>query len=167
MRMLEMRQSLRIIEQCLNQMPAGDIRTDDAKCVPPNRAEMKTSMEALIHHFKLFTQGFQVSHSNFWHYLSDYCCVRSLLAPPTQPLKHLKESLVFILYLMVPQDHTGAKLRLQDFYIWPWLIKLGRIICLQILLLSLVLSKILTNLFHRILQEHWMWCSGKLIDKST
>ena len=35
-------------------------RTDDAKCVPPNRAEMKTSMEALIHHFKLFTQGFQV-----------------------------------------------------------------------------------------------------------
>jgi len=60
MRMLEMRQSLRIIEQCLNDMPAGDVRTDDAKCVPPNRAEMKTSMEALIHHFKLFTQGFQV-----------------------------------------------------------------------------------------------------------
>merc|ERR1711862_513853 len=59
-RMAEMRQSLRIIEQCLNQMPAGDVRTDDAKCVPPTRAEMKTSMEALIHHFKLFTQGFQV-----------------------------------------------------------------------------------------------------------
>merc|ERR1711926_41529 len=61
MRMAEMRQSLRIIEQCLNQMPAGDVRTDDAKCVPPSRAEMKSSMEALIHHFKLFTQGFQVS----------------------------------------------------------------------------------------------------------
>jgi len=60
MRMLEMRQSLRIIEQCLNQMPTGDVRTDDAKCVPPNRAEMKSSMEALIHHFKLFSQGFQV-----------------------------------------------------------------------------------------------------------
>merc|ERR1712193_229359 len=60
MRMLEMRQSLRIIEQCLNQMPEGDVRTDDAKCVPPSRAEMKSSMEALIHHFKLFTQGFQV-----------------------------------------------------------------------------------------------------------
>merc|ERR1712212_225215 len=60
MRMLEMRQSLRIIEQCLNGMPAGDVRTDDAKCVPPSRAEMKTSMESLIHHFKLFTQGFQV-----------------------------------------------------------------------------------------------------------
>merc|ERR1719438_616118 len=56
----DMRKSLRIIEQCLNQMPAGDVRTDDAKCVPPTRAEMKTSMEALIHHFKLFTQGFQV-----------------------------------------------------------------------------------------------------------
>uniref|UniRef100_A0A1B0EX09 Complex I-49kD n=2 Tax=Phlebotomus papatasi TaxID=29031 RepID=A0A1B0EX09_PHLPP len=55
-----MRQSLRIIEQCLNQMPPGEVRTDDAKVVPPSRAEMKTSMEALIHHFKLFTQGYQV-----------------------------------------------------------------------------------------------------------
>jgi len=59
-RMQEMRQSLRIIHQCLNRMPEGDVRTDDAKCVPPSRAEMKTSMEALIHHFKLYTQGFQV-----------------------------------------------------------------------------------------------------------
>jgi len=59
-RMAEMRQSLRVIEQCLNGMPEGDIRTDDAKCVPPTRAEMKTSMEALIHHFKLYTQGFTV-----------------------------------------------------------------------------------------------------------
>ena len=64
MRMLEMRESLRIIEQCLNQMPEGDVRTDDAKCVPPSRAEMKTSMESLIHHFKLFTQGFQVIITN-------------------------------------------------------------------------------------------------------
>jgi len=59
-RIQEMRQSLRIMEQCLNKMPEGDVRTDDAKCVPPSRAEMKTSMEALIHHFKLYTQGFQV-----------------------------------------------------------------------------------------------------------
>uniref|UniRef100_A0A1B0CDK6 Complex I-49kD n=1 Tax=Lutzomyia longipalpis TaxID=7200 RepID=A0A1B0CDK6_LUTLO len=59
-RIEEMRQSLRIIEQCLNQMPPGEVRTDDAKIVPPSRAEMKTSMEALIHHFKLFTQGYQV-----------------------------------------------------------------------------------------------------------
>lgn len=59
-RVEEMRQSLRIIDQCLNQMPAGEIKTDDAKVTPPSRSEMKTSMEALIHHFKLFTQGYQV-----------------------------------------------------------------------------------------------------------
>ena len=59
-RLFEMRESLRIMHQCLNQMPEGDIRTDDAKCVPPSRAEMKSSMEALIHHFKLYTQGFTV-----------------------------------------------------------------------------------------------------------
>ncbi|XP_077290025.1 NADH dehydrogenase (ubiquinone) 49 kDa subunit [Arctopsyche grandis] len=59
-RLEEMRQSLRIIDQCLNQMPAGEIKTDDAKLCPPSRQEMKTSMEALIHHFKLFTQGYQV-----------------------------------------------------------------------------------------------------------
>jgi len=59
-RMREMRESLRIMYQCLNDMPEGDVQTDDAKCVPPSRAEMKTSMEALIHHFKLYTQGFTV-----------------------------------------------------------------------------------------------------------
>lgn len=59
-RVEEMRQSLRIIYQCLNQMPPGEVRVDDAKVVPPRREEMKTSMEALIHHFKLYTQGFQV-----------------------------------------------------------------------------------------------------------
>ena len=59
-RLAEMRESLRIILQCLNQMPEGDVLTDDAKCVPPARAEMKSSMEALIHHFKLYTQGFTV-----------------------------------------------------------------------------------------------------------
>ncbi|XP_031826878.1 NADH dehydrogenase (ubiquinone) 49 kDa subunit isoform X1 [Nomia melanderi] len=59
-RVEEMRQSLRIIYQCLNQMPEGEVRVDDAKIVPPRREEMKTSMEALIHHFKLYTQGFTV-----------------------------------------------------------------------------------------------------------
>jgi len=59
-RLEEMRQSLRIIDQCLNQMPPGPIKTDDAKLTPPSRAEMKTSMEAIIHHFKLFSQGFTV-----------------------------------------------------------------------------------------------------------
>merc|ERR1719348_2466376 len=51
-----MRQSVRIIEQCLNKMPPGEIKIDDAKISPPNRREMKDSMESLIHHFKLFTE---------------------------------------------------------------------------------------------------------------
>ncbi|NXN19839.1 NDUS2 protein, partial [Indicator maculatus] len=55
-----MRQSLRIIHQCLNKMPPGEIKVDDAKVSPPKRAEMKTSMESLIHHFKLYTEGYQV-----------------------------------------------------------------------------------------------------------
>ncbi|CAH8464511.1 unnamed protein product [Schistosoma intercalatum] len=59
-RMEEMRQSLRIIEQCLNKMPKGEIKVDDAKICPPKRAEMKSSMEALIHHFKLFSEGYLV-----------------------------------------------------------------------------------------------------------
>lgn len=59
-RMEEMRQSLKIIEQCLNKMPPGEIKVDDAKISPPKRAEMKESMEALIHHFKLYTEGYQV-----------------------------------------------------------------------------------------------------------
>ena len=59
-RMGEMRESLKIIEQCLNKMPQGEVRVDDCKIVPPKRAEMKESMEALIHHFKIFTEGYQV-----------------------------------------------------------------------------------------------------------
>ena len=59
-RVEEMRQSLRIIHQCLNKMPEGEIKTDDTKVSPPSRKEMKDSMEALIHHFKLFTEGVQV-----------------------------------------------------------------------------------------------------------
>ena len=56
----EMRQSVSIITQCLNDMPDGEVRVDDAKVSPPRRAEMKASMEALIHHFKLYTEGYQV-----------------------------------------------------------------------------------------------------------
>ncbi|HYF06180.1 MAG TPA: NADH-quinone oxidoreductase subunit D [Acetobacteraceae bacterium] len=59
-RMLEMRESLRIIHQCLRQLPQGPVRTPDNKIVPPKRAEMKRSMEALIHHFKLYTEGYHV-----------------------------------------------------------------------------------------------------------
>ncbi|KRZ34967.1 Structural maintenance of chromosomes protein 3 [Trichinella pseudospiralis] len=59
-RMEEMRQSLRIIDQCLNRMPAGEVKVDDHKLVPPKRSEMKRSMESLIHHFKFFTEGYSV-----------------------------------------------------------------------------------------------------------
>ena len=54
------RQSLRIIDQCINQIPAGPIKVDDNKISPPPRAEMKESMEALIHHFKLYSEGYSV-----------------------------------------------------------------------------------------------------------
>lgn len=57
-RMQEMRQSLRIIEQVLNNMPDGPVNIDNRKIVPPPRAELGRSMEAVIHHFKLWTEGF-------------------------------------------------------------------------------------------------------------
>jgi NADH-quinone oxidoreductase subunit D len=59
-RMEEMRQSLRIIKQCISQMPGGPHCSTDHKVTPPRRSEMKRSMEALIHHFKLYTEGFHV-----------------------------------------------------------------------------------------------------------
>ncbi|GAB1602884.1 NADH-ubiquinone oxidoreductase 49 kDa subunit-like [Argonauta hians] len=60
-RMEEMRQSLNIIHQCLNKMPPGEIKVDDQKICPPKRGEMKSSMESLIHHFKLYTEGYNVA----------------------------------------------------------------------------------------------------------
>ncbi len=59
-RMLEMRESLKIMRQCLAQMPEGPVRVADQKVTPPPRAEMKRSMEALIHHFKLYSEGVHV-----------------------------------------------------------------------------------------------------------
>ena len=60
MRLEEMRQSTKLMQQCIAKMPAGPVASTDHKVVPPKRAEMKTSMEALIHHFKLYTEGFHV-----------------------------------------------------------------------------------------------------------
>jgi NADH-quinone oxidoreductase subunit D len=57
-RLQEMGQSLRIVEQALNALPEGPIRSDNRKYVPPPRSELGTSMEALIHHFKLWTEGY-------------------------------------------------------------------------------------------------------------
>jgi NADH dehydrogenase (ubiquinone) Fe-S protein 2 len=62
-RVEEMRQSLRIIMQSLNQLPQGVIKVDDKKITPPSRSQMKQSMESLIHHFKLYTEGFVVPAS--------------------------------------------------------------------------------------------------------
>jgi NADH-quinone oxidoreductase subunit D len=59
-RMAEMRQSLKIMAQCLDQMPKGPIKLQDQKITPPKRAQLKRSMESLIHHFKLYTEGFHV-----------------------------------------------------------------------------------------------------------
>lgn len=59
-RVEEMRQSLRIIAQCLNAMPTGMVKVDDRKITPPSRSQMKQSMESLIHHFKLYTEGVSV-----------------------------------------------------------------------------------------------------------
>ncbi len=57
-RVAEMRQSARIVRQALDQMPFGPIKSNNRKYVPPPRSELGTSMEALIHHFKLWTEGF-------------------------------------------------------------------------------------------------------------
>ena len=59
-RIFEMKESLKIIKQCLNEIPTGLVKTDDNKITPPARSEIKQSMESLIHHFKLYTQGFVV-----------------------------------------------------------------------------------------------------------
>ena len=59
-RMEEMRQSVKIMKQCVEKMPAGPVYVRNTKISPPKRGEMKRSMEALIHHFKLYTEGYHV-----------------------------------------------------------------------------------------------------------
>ena len=70
-RIEEMRQSLRIIEQALDKMPMGPVRSSNRKFVPPPRSEIGVSMEALIHHFKLWTEGFSLPKG------SVYCPIES------------------------------------------------------------------------------------------
>lgn len=65
-RIEEMYQSVNLVKQCLNKMPQGPVRTADRKIVPPPRAEMKKSMEALIHHFKLYTEGYHVPAGEYY-----------------------------------------------------------------------------------------------------
>lgn len=59
-RVAEMYESIKIINQCVQQMPKGEVFTDDGKIAPPSRNELKDSMEAIIHHFKLYTEGYHV-----------------------------------------------------------------------------------------------------------
>ncbi|AFE54201.1 NADH dehydrogenase (quinone) subunit D [Rickettsia typhi] len=59
-RILEMYESIKIIKQCIAKMPKGQVKTDNPKLTPPTREKMKESMEAMIHHFKLYTEGYDV-----------------------------------------------------------------------------------------------------------
>ena len=59
-RIAEMHESIKIIKQCLDKMPGGPIKTDDLRIATPERSEMKESMEDMINHFKLFTEGYNV-----------------------------------------------------------------------------------------------------------
>ena len=65
-RIEEMRESVKIIKQCLNNLPKGPIKTNDGKISPPPKKEIKESMEALIHHFKLFTEGYRVEKDEIY-----------------------------------------------------------------------------------------------------
>lgn len=70
-RIYEMYESLNIIKQCLKNMPYGLIKTNDRKIVTSDRSEMKSSMESLIHHFKLYTEGFNITANE------TYACVEA------------------------------------------------------------------------------------------
>ena len=70
-RIQEFRESLKIVEQALNRMPMGPVKSENRKFVPPPRSELGVSMEALIHHFKLWTEGFPAPKESI------YCAVES------------------------------------------------------------------------------------------
>jgi NADH-quinone oxidoreductase subunit D len=70
-RMEEMRESVKIINECINKMPSGPVKSADGKITPPKKDDLKNSMEALIHHFKLFSEGFRVPEGEI------YTCVEA------------------------------------------------------------------------------------------
>jgi NADH-quinone oxidoreductase subunit D len=70
-RMEEMRESVKIINECINKMPSGPVKSVDGKITPPKKDDLKNSMEALIHHFKLFSEGFRVPEGEI------YTCVEA------------------------------------------------------------------------------------------
>ena len=65
-RIEEMRESVNIIKQCLKNIPKGPVKSNDGKITPPSKREIKESMEALIHHFKLFTEGYRVDKDEIY-----------------------------------------------------------------------------------------------------
>ncbi|MBN8583395.1 MAG: NADH-quinone oxidoreductase subunit D [Anaerolineae bacterium] len=65
-RIEELRESLKIVEQALNKLPLGPVRSDNRKFVPPPRSEIGVSMESLIHHFKLWTEGFPAPNASIY-----------------------------------------------------------------------------------------------------
>lgn len=65
-RVQELRESLKIVEQALNKLPMGPVRSDNRKFVPPPRSEIGVSMESLIHHFKLWTEGFSAPKASIY-----------------------------------------------------------------------------------------------------
>jgi NADH-quinone oxidoreductase subunit D len=65
-RVQEMRESLKIVQQALNKLPLGPVRSNNRKYVPPPRSELGVSMEALIHHFKLWTEGFHAPDASVY-----------------------------------------------------------------------------------------------------
>ena len=71
LRIEEMKQSVHLIRQCLDKMPGGEVLNEDHKFTPPRRSDMKQSMESLIHHFKLYTEGVKVPEGDV------YACVEA------------------------------------------------------------------------------------------
>jgi len=65
-RLEEMRQSVEIIKDCINKMPSGPVKSVDGKITPPPKEDLKKSMEAVIHHFKLFSEGFRVPEGEIY-----------------------------------------------------------------------------------------------------
>jgi len=65
-RMEEMRESVKIIKDCIKKMPTGPVKSIDGKITPPKRSNLKNSMEALIHHFKLFSEGYRVPRGEIY-----------------------------------------------------------------------------------------------------
>ena len=90
-RMEEMRQSVRIMKQCCEKLTTGlgPVTVDNHKMVPPKRAEMKSSMEALIHHFKLYTEGYHVPRARFMPRSKRPKASSASISSPTAPTSHI------------------------------------------------------------------------------